>query len=164
MTKSRSFLWYWLPVLIWMAVIFSASSDSGSFRHSSSIVGPIVRWLFPNISEEALHSFVVFVRKCAHLTEFAILALLIWRAFRKPVSKDGRPWDWPLAGKTIVFVLLYASSDEFHQLFVPSRQASVVDVMIDTTGGACGLLLLWALGRWLAWWSAHPGQKSSPAG
>jgi len=162
-TRSRSFLWYWLPVLIWMAVIFSASSDSGSFRHSSQIIGPIVRWLFPHISEDALHAFVVIVRKCAHLTEFAILALLIWRALRKPVPKDGRLWDWSLAGKTILVVLLYASSDEFHQLFVPSRQASVVDVMIDTTGGACGLLLLWALGKWLGWWRAQHRRNSSPA-
>ncbi len=159
MSKSRSFLIYWLPVLIWMAVIFSASSDSGSFKHSSGIIAPIVHFFFPNISDAALHSFIYFVRKCAHLTEFAILGLLLWRALRKPVRNDPRPWSWPLMWKTVLLVLLYASSDEFHQLFVPSREARVGDVMIDTAGGICGLLLLWALGNLLRWWR----KDNSPA-
>jgi VanZ family protein len=147
--KPHSFIRYWLPVLIWMAVIFSASSDSGSFRHSSHIIAPLIHWFFPSISDATVHSIVVFVRKCAHLTEFAVLALLLWRALYKPVRREPRPWSRRIAWQTLLLVLLYASSDEFHQLFVPSRQASVVDVMIDTTGAACGLLLLWALGKWL---------------
>ena len=44
-------------------------------------------------------------------------------------------------------VMLYATSDEFHQLFVASRQARVLDVLIDTSGAALGLLLIWIAGK-----------------
>jgi len=43
-----------------------------------------VRWLFPHASAETIHGAVGLVRKCAHLTEYAVLALLLWRALRKP--------------------------------------------------------------------------------
>ncbi len=147
-----------------MAVIFSASCDRRSFSHSSHIIAPIVRWFFPRISEEALHSVVILVRKGAHFTEFAILALLVWRALRKPVMRDPRSWNWPLAGKTLLLVLLYAASDEFHQRFVPTREASVVDVMIDTVGGAGGLFALWACGSRLRWWSRPPASNKRTTG
>ncbi len=135
-----------------MCVIFSASSDQMSFAHSSRIIGPIVRWLFPHLSEETVHTIVVLARKCAHVTEYAILSLLVWRALRKPVRNDTRPWQWKEAARTALLVLLYAASDEFHQLFVPSRQASVVDVLIDTAGGVLALLFIWSLGIWRKRW------------
>jgi VanZ family protein len=130
-----------------MAVIFSASSDRMSFQHSSRIIGPILRWLVPHLSDESVESIVFIVRKCAHLTEYAILGLLLWRALRKPVRKDPKPWQWRTAFRVTFLVLLYAASDEFHQAFVPSRQASVWDVLLDTAGAAFALLLLWGIGR-----------------
>ena len=88
-----------------------------------------------------------FVRKCAHLAEYAVLALLLWRALRKPPEPDAPPWRWSEAGLVLALVALYAASDEFHQTFVPSRQGCVRDVLLDTAGGAFGLLCLWAAGR-----------------
>jgi VanZ family protein len=131
-----------------MAVIFSASSDRMSFQHSSRIVGPLVRWLLPHLSQESVETIVLIVRKCAHLTEYAILGLLLWRAQRKPTRTSPQPWRWRTAFHTILLVMLYAASDEFHQAFVPSRQASVWDVLLDTTGAVFALLLLWGIGRW----------------
>lgn len=145
--KWRSFVKYWLPVQVWMGIIFSASSDSGSFQHSSRIIGPLLRWLFPHLSDEAVHAIVVFVRKCAHLAEYAVLALLLWRALRRESTPRNAPWRWSKAGLVLALVSLYAASDEFHQAFVPSRQASVWDVWLDTTGAAFGLLCLWGIGR-----------------
>jgi len=145
--KFRAFIKYWLPVLAWMALIFSGSSDSKSFVHSSRIIAPILRWLFPHISADTLDLVVLLVRKCAHLTEYAVLALLFWRAVRKPVKKDPRPWSWRLAGTAILFVALYASSDEWHQTFVPGRDGCVRDVFIDTTGAVIGMLIWWGLNR-----------------
>ena len=151
-SKARSFIKYWLLPVLWMALIFSASGDNKSFEHSSRILAPILRWLFPHISHDALNSVVTIIRKCAHLTEYAILAILFWRALRKPVKKDLRPWSWKEAKMAVLFVALYAASDEFHQRFVPSRQASVIDVLIDTIGGSLGLLLIWMIGRWRERW------------
>jgi VanZ family protein len=135
-----------------MAVIFSASSDSGSFQHSSRIIEPLVRWLIPNISDAAVHSIIVVVRKAAHVTEYAILALLVWRVLRRPPLNPGEPWRWSHAGLALLIVILYAASDEFHQWFVPSREASVVDVAIDAIGAVLALLLVWVLGRWRKRW------------
>jgi VanZ family protein len=158
-SKARSFIKYWLLPLLWMVVIFSASGDQKSFQHSSRIIAPLLHWLLPHLSEQAVNHVVVFVRKCAHLTEYAILAFLFWHALRKPVKRDPRPWAWREAKLSIWLVALYAATDEFHQLFVPSREASVRDVLIDTTGAICGMVLLWTLGRRLKWW--RPENKRS---
>jgi VanZ family protein len=143
--KLRILLKYWLPVGAWMAVIFFASGDRMSFQHSSRIVAPLLHWLWPQLSPEAIHTVVVLVRKAGHLTEYALLALLIWRALRHTPSDKPRPWSWRLAARTLLWVMLYAASDEFHQLFVPSREATITDVLIDTTGGALALCLLWSI-------------------
>jgi len=148
MPKMQSLLMRWVPVLVWMGVIFSASSDGMSFQHTSRIIGPLVQWLFPQLSDETVHAIVVCVRKCAHLTEYAALALLLWRALRKPPAAESRRWQWPTAGLALALVALYATSDEIHQAFVPSREGSVRDVLLDTLGGTLGLLCLWAVVRW----------------
>jgi VanZ family protein len=133
-----------------MIIIFSASSDRASFQHSSRLVGPFVRWLFPNISEHSLYALIMAGRKCAHLTEYAILAVLGWVALGWKTKEA--TWDWRRARNALLLVLCYAATDEFHQRFVPSRQASVLDVLIDTCGGALGLLFVWIIGRWRKLW------------
>jgi VanZ family protein len=150
--SARSNFVYWLPVVLWASTIFGASSDSGSFRHSSRIIGPLVHWLFPNLSEEQIHAIVFIVRKIAHLTEFAIFALLVWNALQRPRWKDSRPWSWRSAVESLWFAVLYATTDEFHQTFVPSREGCLRDVFIDSCGAVTGMLLLWAVGRWRKFW------------
>ena len=145
--KLRPFLKYWLPVLIWMALIFSASSDSHSYEHSSLFVEPFLHWLFPRMSQSWVEVIHLIIRKCAHFTEYANLALLLWRALRQPVKHDSRLWNWQEVRLTLLVVMLYAATDEFHQSFVSTRTALVSDVFIDTTGGAAGLLALWTLDR-----------------
>ena len=152
MSKLKLFAKYWLPVLIWMIVIFSASGDRGSVRHSSRIIEPIVRWLFPHVQDETVRAVVYYVRKTAHVTEYAILAILLWRALVKPVRGQARTWSWKTVGVVLLAAFLYAASDEFHQSFVPNREGRPMDVLIDTFGGALGLLALWGLGRWRKWW------------
>jgi len=146
--KLRSFLGSWLPVFAWMALIFSASADSHSYQHSSRFVEPLLRWLFPRLSEAHVHDIHEVIRKCAHLTEYAVLALLLWRAVRRSAKTDSHSWNWPDVRLTVLLVMLYAATDEFHQSFVPTRTSLVSDVFIDTTGGALGLFALWMIGRW----------------
>ena len=146
MQRSRNYLIGYLPVLIWMCVIFSASGDRASFQHSSHIIGPIFLWLFPNASPHTVHAVVFFIRKCAHLTEYAILAILLLRALQ--VTNAGQHlWHARHARIALLIVALYAATDEFHQSFVPTREASVWDVLIDTTGAALALCIIWAFNR-----------------
>lgn len=135
-----------------MALIFFGSTGAGSVNNSSRIIGPFLRWLKPDISEEAIRLVLLPVRKSMHVAEYAILAMLIWRARRKPVAGDARPWNTRDAFVAVGLAALYAATDEFHQWFVATRGASVVDVLIDTFGACIGVGVIWALGRWMKRW------------
>ncbi len=159
-SKLRGFLKNWLPVIACMVLIFSASSDRQSSHRSSRLIEPFLRWLFPQLTNDAVWWIVLLVRKLAHLTEFALLALLLWRALRRP---GDRSWSWCQARNAWLIAALYAASDEWHQWFVPDRQASAWDVLIDASGAAAGLVGLWALGCWRKWWLGRkPDQTPTP--
>jgi VanZ family protein len=142
MAKTHVFLKYWLPVLLWMMVIFTASADSHSYEHSSRFVEPLLHWLFPGMSQVNVEKIHHLLRKCGHLTEYAILALLLWRALHSTPTRLPA-WSWPKVGGTVLLVFLYAATDEFHQRYVATRTPHVTDVLIDTAGGSLALLLLW---------------------
>ena len=135
-----------------MSLIFLGSSDAHSYQHSSRIIVPLLHWLFPHMSEAHVELIHHLCRKCAHLTEYAVLACFLWRAVRKPVRNDSRPWSWREAAIAVLIVFAYASTDEFHQRFVPTRTPLVSDVFIDTSGAVIGMLVLWAIGYLLNWW------------
>ena len=78
-------------------------------------------------------------RKCAHVTEYAVLALLLWRALRSIPTL--RPKTLMLFGAVLLGCALLAASDEFHQTFVKSRTPSGRDVLLDVGGALLGLLL-----------------------
>lgn len=141
--RMVTFARYWLPLLIWMGVIFSGSADAQSTQRTSRFLEPFLRRFWPDISVENVEAVRWCVRKTAHLTEYAILAWLWWRALRRPVRHDARPWSWRVAGLALLAVALYAATDEWHQSFVPNRTGAVRDVMIDTAGGLFGLGILW---------------------
>lgn len=151
-SKLEKFLVYWLPPLGWMGLIFSASADTQSFRRSSGLFYPLIHWLFPALSADTIEGIHYVFRKCGHLTEFAILALLFWRAIRQPKRGDSRPWRWDEAGLALALVFLYAASDELHQVFVPQRTGMVSDIFVDSVGGAIGLLLLLLFGKIFKRW------------
>jgi VanZ family protein len=107
MARSR-LLTVWLPVVAWAAVIFTFSS-------------------IPSLSS-GLGTWDTILRKGAHVTEYAILGGLLYRAL-------GRETLALAAG------IAYAATDELHQYFVRGRHASPVDVAIDAVGVALGMLL-----------------------
>jgi VanZ family protein len=133
------------PVLLWMLLIFVASTDIGSSQHTSRIIGPLLRWFNADISEQTIKAVQAVVRKTGHVSEYAVLAALLWRARRVFGGQVG--WAWREFWIVIFCCAAYAGTDEFHQLFVSSRQASVIDVGFDSCGATAGLLLLWWIGR-----------------
>jgi len=143
MSKLWMFLKYWLPTIVWMVLIFSASADSHSSEHTSRIIIPLLHWLFPHISDQNAEEIHHLIRKCAHLTEYAFLALLVRRTLNHTLRPGLPPWSWRLFAGVVGIVFLYASSDEFHQAFVPTRTPLFSDVLIDTSGGIIGLFVAW---------------------
>ena len=119
--KRVAFLWG--PVLAWAGLIFFLSS-------------------LPDLSSGLEHDLLF--RKVAHMVEYDVLAALLWRAL-------GRSRPFSIAALFVLsfsLSVLYAASDEWHQSFVPGRQATVYDVMSDAAGAALGLLVFWFLARW----------------
>jgi VanZ family protein len=148
----RGTLKAWVPPVIWMLMIFSASGDAQSTQHSSLIFEPIMRWLFPQISQVRMDEVHFLLRKCMHLAEFAVLAGLFWWSLRQTKVPAATAWRWADAGRALVLVVLYAASDEIHQAFVPSRTGHFADVLVDTAGGVIGLGLLWLAGKTCKRW------------
>jgi VanZ family protein len=135
----RRFLKNWLPVLVWVGVIFLGSTNLMSAEHTSRLIVPFLRWLKPSISAETLASIHFILRKCAHMGEYAVLGLLLLRAATLMTnSKRSIPILYVSVLAVCVFV---AATDEFHQTFVASRGASVRDIMIDSGGVILGLLI-----------------------
>lgn len=147
MQLNRHLIKFWMPPLVWMLVIFSGSGDAHSAHRSSRFFVPLMRWLFPRLEQMHIEAIHYLLRKGAHLTEFAVLALLLWWALRRSQNTKARRWHWPTAGLVLGLVFLYAVTDEIHQAFVPGRTGQMSDVMIDTAGGAIGLGLLWLAGK-----------------
>lgn len=135
-----------------MAVIFYGSTNVLSAQRTSRFLVPFLRWAFPGISEPAVHQVQLVTRKCGHLAEYAILGMLLWRARRKPVPGDVRPWRWAEVRWAVGMAACYALTDELHQGLVASRQGSPWDILIDAVGATAGLLALWAIGRWRQRW------------
>ena len=145
--------------MIWMGVIFLGSSDTSSAEHVSNLLGPLLHWLFPGRLPEELGALLFFARKCAHATEYFILALLVWLALRRSQGSQLQPWSRRGAALALLLCALYAASDEFHQRFVPTRTASVWDVMIDVAGAGLALL---AIRGWCAWRTRRAGPELDP--
>jgi VanZ family protein len=143
-TKLRSFLKYWLPLLIWLGVIFIGSTGVLSAEQTSRFLVPFLRWLYPQISIATILSIHLALRKLGHLIEYGILAVLLWRALRGTLTSTRN-----LAIASLVFMVsaVFAASDEFHQSFVETRTSSVHDVLIDSIGALLGLLIGWAFAR-----------------
>jgi VanZ family protein len=128
----RYYIRFWLPVILWMCFIFWMSTDTFSSENTSSWVEAILYLFFPGISAQTVDLIHTLLRKLGHVTEYFILGLLLFRAFRGETSKK---WSWRWTVLALLFVVCYAASDEFHQSFSLAREASVTDVGIDTLGG-----------------------------
>jgi VanZ family protein len=130
--KHRVFVKYWLPAMLWVSFIFWMSTATFAASNTSRIIEPMLRFLMPHISETEVQLIHGVIRKLAHLTEYFILGLFLFRAFRGD-SANLKTWRW--AFYALLAVVLFAAGDEFHQSFEATRTASVVDVGIDTAGG-----------------------------
>ena len=126
-------------LVLWAALIFIGSTDLLSAANTGGVLVRPVLWLFPHLNEGTLKIFQFVVRKAGHLTEYAIFALLAARAFRTS-SREllSNHWFWA----SLLLVIVYSLSDEFHQSFYPSRTASIYDCMIDSFGGLTALMFL----------------------
>lgn len=102
---------FWLPVVVWMAVIFAFSARQKVAVTNSYVV-----------------SFLFF--KTLHLIEYAFLFIVTYRATKNTMERKGNT-PWIVA---FIIVALYALTDEYHQTFIPSREGRLRDAIIDMAG------------------------------
>ncbi len=132
-------LWRYGPLIIWATLIFIGSSNLLSASNTSLFLARPLHWLFLQASDATLRVLHFALRKAGHFTEYAILALLAARAFRTSSRELLRSrWFWV----SLLLVVAYSLSDEFHQSHVPSRTGSIYDSMIDSAGGLTALAFL----------------------
>jgi VanZ family protein len=120
----------WVPPVAWTTVVLSFSFDTFSADNTGGVLAPLLAWLLPGLAPATLESIHALIRKSAHVTEYAVLAALWWRAFAR--GNPGRPTA--AAWLTLAIGVVVAAADEAHQSLVPSRTGSVRDVVIDTAG------------------------------
>jgi VanZ family protein len=133
------FAGYGLPPLAWMALIWGFSSDIGSADHTAGIFGWIASLLLPWATPAQVALLHGLVRKLAHVTEYAILAALWFRALHGGRGLASAPSALAALGISIG----WAIADELHQALVPSRTGSPLDVLVDATGAALGIVVLY---------------------
>ena len=133
-SPEMSSLREWLPVIVWGALIFTLSTSTFSAANTAKIIDPLLRLLIPGITASSVDVGHMLVRKAAHFTEYGIL---FWLLVRGPMAE--RPY------LALMLCVLYALTDEGHQVFVPGRTASLYDVALDSTGALFSHFLTTAL-------------------
>ena len=139
----------------WCVFIFRMSAKGGDVSQgmSAGVIASAIKVLYPGFASmssdaqaAAINTWSFPVRKAAHLSEYAMLGLLASNA----VVQVARVWGSKASLRSearslllLAFALcvLYAASDEFHQLFVDGRSGQLRDVVIDSCGAAIGVLV-----------------------
>lgn len=130
---------YFIPAFIWMIVIFLESSMTGTLSSNQSNV--IVDFVYSVLSIPLKYQDTVsfIVRKCAHISEFTILTLLLFYGLHK------NNYHFKFA---FLIAFLYACLDEFHQLFIDGRAGQIQDVLIDSIGILIAMIIIYFIKKY----------------
>ena len=131
---------YWLPVVVWAALIGSFSTDTFYRGWSQGIVRPVLLFFLPDLNQETVELVHTVVRKLAHIIEYFVFALLLYRGFRQD-APNSRHWRWALPA--LLVAVGFAGVDEFHQTFESHRTGSLMDVGFDAVGVFVAQAMVW---------------------
>ncbi len=135
-------------LLLWMYLIFYFSNQNGvdSSATSDGLVMSLVKFIDSIIpvdfSEDTMNILAFIIRKVAHFTLYFILGILIFILLND--------YSMMLSKKviySIMFCLIYACSDEIHQLFVEGRDGKIFDVFIDMFGSLSSIFIVYLFNK-----------------
>jgi VanZ family protein len=135
---------------LWLALVLFLGSAYFAAQETARFVVPLLRWLMPGAPVGQLQAAHMVLRKVAHLTEYAVLGLLWFRAILRVGGWRPRTASW--AALSICLVCAFA--DEAHQSTLPTRHGSARDFLIDAFGATATLTI--ARGRQSAGISSAP--------
>ena len=129
----------WLLVIFLMALIFYLSHQPANKSNSLSkgvtdVIVESLEKITPNMDINK-RSFNHILRKNAHFFSYLLLGALVTRGLRYFGIKG-----YKAMGLALLICVLFAISDEIHQLYVPGRGGQVKDVIIDSAGAFVGIL------------------------
>jgi len=130
-------LFAWLLALSWAYVVWQFGGDDYAFNRTSAFLQPLIDWLLAGLDLATRIQVHAFTRKSAHFIEYAILALL---SFRAAMLTAERHRIGTACWVSIFFVATLAAADEIRQGYSAVRTGSPYDVLIDIAGGVVGLL------------------------
>lgn len=147
---KRAYIFNIILVLLSMLTIFlfSHENSNNSTNTSKKVVKEVVSFVMKDDTETmekletTLDDNIIIVRKCAHMAEFFILGFLLIN-----VLKDYKKLSFGIIWLCIAFCLLYACTDELHQLFISGRSAKALDIAIDTFGASLGIFTYYLIYR-----------------
>jgi VanZ family protein len=139
----------WIAAILWLILIAIESSSLLSAHNTSRILYPIFHFLF-GLDWPRFQHWHFYIRKGGHVVGYAILSILLFRAWRATwAAADGPRWTANWAAIAIVGTVLVASLDEWHQSFLPSRTGRWEDVVLDTCAGIGAQVVLFIWCTWL---------------
>ncbi len=136
---------FWLPVLVWAAVIFGLSTTALHGGFTYRWVRALLQFFCSDVSPATIALVHSIVRKAAHMAEYFLLSFLLWRALRQ---QDPAEWKRSWAVVSLLLCLLLAGADEWFQTTQRGRTGSPLDVAFDAAGAA--------LAQFWLWWRNHP--------
>jgi VanZ family protein len=139
MLTRATFFRYWLPVLLWAFLIGLFSTALFDAQTTRRVLRAVLEFLFLGISGKTIVFVHFLCRKLAHVVEYFVFTLLLYRAFRQ--DRPDRHWQWAVL--SFLLALGGASLDELAQHFVPKRAGSLLDVGIDGMGALLAQVLLY---------------------
>ena len=134
--RTPVFFGYWLPPLLWCALVLIMSGDWGSARNTLGLLGWLLSWISPL---DPAHFQVInfYCRKAGHVLAYGVLYFLWFRAFQgNPGYSMKKSALWSL-GLSLLMTLV----DEGHQWFIGSRTGSLWDVGLDFSASLLAALL-----------------------
>lgn len=134
---------YWIPAIVVAILISFFSTHYFSAQQTGRVFIPLLHWLFPSASARTLKLMHFGIRKAAHVTEFGIFSVTVFHGVRG--ERHGWQLNWAIL--TLVIAVSYASLDEWHQSFVPLREARFRDVLIDAFGAVLAQVLAWTYAK-----------------
>lgn len=134
---KRLVIEYWVPLVLWLILIFFFSTDAFSADKTSVFIVAILRFLDPRLSAADLQFGHMLVRKLGHMSEYFVLAVFVHRSL-----KQQEPHLTHALVTVLCLVVVAAGLDEIHQSFTLFRTASPVDVGYDCLGAVSALWLI----------------------
>jgi VanZ family protein len=130
---------YWIPVSLMLTLMYFFSTDVFSGKNTSLVITWVMKFFGEDMNRTELGEANFAIRKFAHFFEYAVLASLLFRAFK---AESPRLWHLSWASYSFAIVVVWSLLDEFHQTFTQSRGGSIYDAMIDSAGGLFALLVI----------------------